>query len=159
MVRQWTSYIFSLITLLALSVSLSAAEDHDHEHPTKGPNGGALVELGDEEYHAEVLLKDKTDEIVVYILDSGAKKVIPIPEKTLLLNLKVSGKPQQYKLSAAPVKTDPQGTSCRFVLKDEKLIHILHDKRVSAQMRVKINDRSYNGKIDLAQHHDHDHKH
>ncbi len=61
MVRKWTSYIFSLITLLALSVSLPAAEDHDHEHPTKGPNGGALVELGDEEYHAEVLLKDKTN--------------------------------------------------------------------------------------------------
>jgi len=157
--RNWIALPCICLFALALSSSLPGADDHDHGHPTAGPHGGSLVELGDEEYHAEFLLKDKTHEVVVHILDSSAKKVVPIREPELLLNLKSAGKPKQYKLAATPEKTDPKGSSSRFVLKDEKLVHILHEKNAAPQMRVKINDRSYNGKINVAHHHDHDHKH
>lgn len=158
-IRKWISLSLSLFALYSISLSLPAAEDHEHEHPTSGPHGGALVELGDEEYHAEFIVKDKTNEVIIHILDSTAKKIVSISEPELLLNLKTAGKPRQYKLPASPVKTDPKGTTSRFVLKDERLVRILHDAHAAPQMRVKINDRSYNGKITLAHHHEHDHKH
>lgn len=159
--RTWICRSLSLVTPIILSLicvaGLPAADDHDH--PSEGPHGGALVELGDEEFHAEFIVKDKTHEVVVYILDGSAKKVVPIEEPQLLLNLKTTAKPQQFKVPAAPAKGDPEGKTGRFLLKDEKLVDVLHAKGTTAHLRVKINNQSYSGKIDLDHHHDHDHKH
>ncbi len=43
-----------------------------HSHPTEGPHHGTLIELGKEEYHAELVHDDKM--VTIYILDSAAKK-------------------------------------------------------------------------------------
>ncbi len=159
--NQITKFVLGLSAAFLIGLgggSLTGGEDH-HDHPTEGPNGGALVELGDEEYHAEFIVKDKNKEVIFHLLDGSAKKAVAIGEPELLLNLKVAGKPQQYKIPAAPSKGDPEGKASRFVIKDEKLVRTLHAKGVSAQMRVKINTRSYSGKVSLAHDHDHDHDH
>ena len=47
-----------------------------HAHPSEGPHHGTLVELGNEEFHAEVVHDDKS--VTVYVLDAGATKAVPI---------------------------------------------------------------------------------
>src|SRR5689334_14349072 len=48
-----------------------------HDHPP-GPHGGSIVELGDDEYHAEVVVDGKTNMLSVYMFGSDAKTVAPI---------------------------------------------------------------------------------
>lgn len=138
--------------------------DHGHEHPTAGPHGGELIELGDEEYHAELVHDDKADEVTLYILDAKAKNAVPIEAKELVINLKHDGKPEQHKLAAAPLESDGAGKSSRFVAKgnadlNEDLEH--HD--AEARLQVTINGASFTGKIEHhheeGDHKDHDHDH
>ena len=42
--------------------------DHGHAHPSEGPHHGALIELGKEDYHAEIVHDEKTDTVTIYIL-------------------------------------------------------------------------------------------
>ncbi|OYW20427.1 MAG: hypothetical protein B7Z55_07285 [Planctomycetales bacterium 12-60-4] len=135
----------------------SAAPAPAHAHPEKGPHGGPLLELGDEEYHGEVLLDEKAGTMTFYVLDSAAKEVVPIEAKEILFNLKHSGKPIQYKLPAVPAKTDPEGLASCFQLKSPSLVHALHHKDHGARVALKIKGKSYTAKYDLE--HDHDHKH
>ena len=41
-----------------------------HAHPTHGPHQGDLIELGNEEYHAELLHEE--DSVTIYILNGAA---------------------------------------------------------------------------------------
>ena len=43
----------------------------DHGHSEKGPHGGGIVELGDEEYHAEIVVDHDTESVAVYVLESA----------------------------------------------------------------------------------------
>jgi len=52
-----------------------------HEHGDAGPHGGHLVELGEEEYHAEVVLDVKSKAVSVYILSSDPQKAAPSTPK------------------------------------------------------------------------------
>lgn len=146
--------------VLAFTFSLHAEDEH--EHPSEGPHKGLLIELGDEEYHAEIVHDDKTYAVTVYILDSGAKKAVPIEAKEVFVNVKHEGKPEQFKLPASPDKSDPKGMCSRFSLKDEELCHHHDDPKASPMLRVKIKGKSFSGKIPAGHDHKHeddDHKH
>lgn len=142
-------------TTLVFHGIAQAKEGHDHEE--KGPHGGSLVELGDEEYHAEFVMDEKANTATVYLLDGKAKEAVAIDSPDVLVNLKLEKMPKQVRLKALPVKTDSKGKSSRFGVKDAELIKLLHQKGASAQLRVKIAGKSYSGKIDL-DHDDHDEK-
>ena len=71
-----------------------------HVHPTEGPHHGALIELGKEEYHAELVHDDRAGFVTIYILDGAAKTAVPIQAKEVTLNLLVGGKPRQFRLAA-----------------------------------------------------------
>lgn len=159
MIRALTFTLAAALFTTGLLVNLVAAPPAApaHAHPEKGPNGGPLLELGDEEFHAEVLLDEKAGTFGICLLDSAAKAAVPIEGKELVINLKHGGKPVQYKLPAAPLKTDPQGQSSRFALKSKELVHDLHHKDHGARLAVKIRGKSYSAKVELA--HNHDHKH
>lgn len=135
----------------------SAQKAPAHAHPEKGPHGGPLLELGDEEYHIEVMLDEKTNVLTLYVLDAAAKAMVPTDAKEAVINLKHAGKPEQFKLPAVRLKTDPMGMASAFQLKDEELVHDLHHKGNDARLAVKIKGKSYTTKFDLK--HDHDHKH
>lgn len=127
-----------------------------HSHPTEGPHHGSLIELGKEEYHAELVHDDKT--VTIYILDSAAKTVVPIDAKELVINLVHDGKPEQFKLAASPDTGDPPGKCSRFALQDAELIAELDHEHVAAKLSVSIAGKSYRGEI-KHDHGGHDHAH
>src|SRR5690242_18148959 len=73
-------------------------QDHheeEHAHPDEGPHDGHLIELGQEEYHAELVHDDASSTVTLYVLDSTARSAVAIEEETVKLNLVVDGKPAQ----------------------------------------------------------------
>ena len=133
------------------------AESHaEHAHPSEGPHQGDLVELGNEEFHAEVV-HGEGGSVSVYILDSGAKAAVPVDATELTINITHDGNAEQFKLPADRDTADPDGKSSRFSLADEKLATDLDSHDAAARLVVMINGKSYSGRIEHA--HDADHKH
>ena len=134
--------------------------DHDHSghsHPTEGPHHGDLVELGNEEFHAEIVHGDGT--VTVYILDSGAHETVAIESDAITINVRHDGKPEQFQLAASPDAGDPEGRSCRFVSNDAELAEHLDDQSAEPRLVLTINGKSYRGVISHSHDHDHDHDH
>eukprot|EP00913_Durusdinium_trenchii_P023381 g21959.t1 len=123
-------------------------------HPTKGPNGGQIIEFeggGGHDYHGEVVHDDDKETVTIYILDASGKKHAPVDAKTLTVNFKAHGKAYQAKLKAMPVKDDSDGMSSRFVTGDdhdsEELVEHFDDKGLNAEVVITIGDTPYRGKI------------
>ena len=134
------------------SVDHQKDDDHDHDaHPSEGPHHGHLIELGGEEYHAE-LVHDE-DAVTIYILDGAAKKGVPIEATDIAINLQHDGKGEQFKLSASPDQDDPKGKSSRFVSNDQELSEDLYGEDAEVQLVLKIAGKSYRGTVE----HDHEH--
>lgn len=91
-------------------------EGHSHG---EGPNGGAVADWGGGKYHVEFTVDHDTQEATVYILDSNAKNPTPIKSEKLLLN--ISDPVFQVELMPLPLDGEADGTSSRFVGKNEKL--------------------------------------
>lgn len=136
-----------------VSNAATAAEE-GHEHPEEGPHHGALIELGDEEYHAELVHDEDAATVTIYLLDGAAKKAVAIDAKELTINVKRKGKPEQYKLDASPEKSDKKGMSSKFFAKSDKLCERLDEEGADCRLRVTIGSKAYTGKIA----HDHDHE-
>ena len=132
------------------------AHTDEHAHPSEGPHHGDLVELGNEEFHAEVV-HGEGGSVSVYILDSGAKAAVPVDATELTINITHDGNAEQFKLPADRDTADPDGKSSRFSLADEKLATDLDSHNAAAKLVVMINGKSYSGRIEHA--HDADHKH
>ena len=147
----------SALVVIAVASSFCSAAEGKHDHAEKGPHGGPLIELGDEEYHAELLLAEKEGVVTIHVLDSKAKSAVAIEAKEILINLKHGKKPVQFRLKASASEGDPEGKSSKFVLKNPELIEDLHHKETSAQLRLSIEGKSYSGKILLEDDHDHNH--
>lgn len=145
-----------------------------HAHPTEGPHHGDLIELGNEEYHAELIHPEDHDDdahasetseaghehagITIYILDSSAKEMVAIEASEITINLSHDEKPEQFKLQAMPTDSDPEGKSSRFASADKDLMEHFHEDEVEAKLVLTINGKSFRGDI----HHHHDgegHKH
>ena len=134
-----------------------AAKADAHEHTEAGPHKGALIELGEEEYHAEFVLDEKTHTVSIYLMDGAVKNYVAIPAKEVTVTLKHDGKPESFKLKAKPQKTDPAGLSSMFTLKDEEFVDDLHHKGSDPRLMLKIDGKPFSAKIELD--HKHDHKH
>ena len=138
-----------------------AGHDHaghghaEHGHPSEGPHHGGLIELGNEEYHAELVHDDDAGAVTIYILDGGVTKQFPIDATEITINTTHDGKPEQFKLAATPDANDPAGKSSRFVSSDAKLAHHLDEEGAKPRLVLSINGKSYRGTIS----HDHDHGH
>ena len=127
--------------------------DDIHDHPSHGPNGGDLIELGDEEYHAELVHDEKVDDVTIFILDSSAKHAVAIEAIEVIINLKHDGKPEQHKLVAEPTGSDAKGKSSRFIAKGNKdLSHAIEEEGADARLQLMIDGKSYSGTIE----HDHE---
>lgn len=173
---------FNLLTgsLLALTVSLTGCVDSStsvvssddqhshgdhsagaaHSHPTEGPHHGALIELGAEEYHGELIHDEETGTVTIWILDRAAKATVPIKATEITVNLKHSRGGEQFRLAAAPDAADPDGMSSRFVSGDGQLGTRLHLEDAEAMLALSIAGSSYRGVIPHDHNHgDHDHDH
>ncbi len=126
--------------------------EEPHAHASKGPHKGSLIELGEEEYHAEIVHDEDMGRVTIYLLGSDAKTDVTTNAKDVVINAKVNGKAVQMKLKAAPQKSDKAGTSSRFFSTSEDLMKLLDDHDVKPILRVSIAGKTYNGKIE----HDHE---
>ncbi len=136
-----------------------AASD-PHDHPSAGPHGGSLIELGNDEYHAELVVldargDDTTPTVTIYLLDSTAKVATPVDAKEMRINLTHDGNAEQFILTATPDASDPAGKSSKFVSDDAELTADLDLDDVKAQLVVTIGDKQFRGTI---MHHDDDHE-
>lgn len=129
-----------------------SAEGHDHPHD--GPHGEPLIELGNEQYHAELVHDDKAGTVTVYILDGSGKKAAAIDAKEVTINLKHDGKGEQFKLAAQPEKGDPEGKSSRFASNDKELVEDLDKEGNDAQLVIDVGGEQLRAKVA----HDHDHE-
>lgn len=126
-------------------------------HPSEGPHHGGLIELGNEEYHAELVHDDAAGSVTIYILDSAAKQAVPIDAAELKINLSHDGNAEQFALTASPDTNDPAGKSSRFTSTDAELAEEL-DHEGAAQLVVTINGKQFRGDIvHDDDHEEHDH--
>jgi hypothetical protein len=136
-----------------------AHEGHEHNHPTEGPHHGDLVELGNEEYHAEVVHDDDAGSVTVYILDGSAKSAVPVDATEVTLNVTHEGQPEQFKLAASPDAGDPAGKSSRFTLTNKELLEHLDEAGATAKLALTIDGKSYSGEVEHGHEHGDEHKH
>ncbi|MGE3316399.1 MAG: hypothetical protein AB7O26_14885 [Planctomycetaceae bacterium] len=153
------------VSLLAAALTLffgtlnAVRADEGHAHPEKGPRGGALVELGEEEFHAEVLHDHDSHTVTIFLLDGSARRPVGIDSREVLVNIRIGRKAKQFKVAAAPQKGDRAGYSTRFAARSEELCHMLDEHEADARLNVRIAGRGYSGKIPHVHDHDHDHEH
>lgn len=134
--------------------TVDGQDDHaGHAHPSEGPHQGSLIELGNEEYHAELVHDEATGSVTIYVLNAAATSQVPIDATEIMINLKHDGKPKQFKLAAAADAGDPQGKSSRFVSTDVELGKHLDEEAADPKLVLTINGKSFRGAIT----HDHDH--
>lgn len=141
-------------------------DDHDHSahaHPTEGTHGGPLIELGNEEYHAELIHDEKAGSVTIYILDAHAEKAVPIDATEVTINLKHDGMGEQFKLAASPDSGDPEGKSSKFVSTEAELSEDLDHEGADAQLVVTIDGKQFRGAVahdhEGHDHEEHDHDH
>ncbi|MEZ6056680.1 MAG: hypothetical protein R3C01_08245 [Planctomycetaceae bacterium] len=171
MLRKLNSFALSL-GLLSLSLTLltgcekqqearpfSAGDNvdpHDHDHGGLGPHLGHIIELGEEEYHAEVTLDITTRELAVWVLGPDSKTLAPLTNATVALQLTVDGKEQELTLTAAPQEGESEGAASKYEWKGEPLADSIKDaEMLVGSISVAFAEKSYTGKIT----HDHGHGH
>lgn len=133
------------------------ADGHEHSHPTEGPHHGHLIELGKEEYHAELTHDDEAEKVTVYLLDKLAVSPVTSAEAEIALNLVVDNKPLQAKLAAEPQAGDAEGQSSRFSLVDKAVVEALEAPTSTGRLTVTIGGKSFSGKVVHQEHGDHKH--
>ena len=80
-----------------------------HVHPTEGPHHGDLVELGNEEFHAEIVHDEQTEMLTVYLLGTSAVHAVGSKALELKINLSHDGVAEQFTLgSTAPAIRPPR---------------------------------------------------
>ncbi len=134
-------------------------DDAGHEHPTEGPHGGHLIELGNEEYHAELLHDENTHTVTIHLLDGPAKQTVAVPLPEITLQLFRDGQFVKYALKAAQGPGNPAGAASRFEIADAALCDALcHEDEIRARLQVTINGKPFTGTIEHTSHGDHDHE-
>jgi hypothetical protein len=132
--------------------------DHEHAHSHEGVHGGHIIELGDENYHAELVHDDATHKVGVYLLDGTAKAAAPIDTPSITINCcGVGDNPNQYTLVPTPQAGDPAGQASYFELVSEELVDGLDAEGGVARLNIVIAGKPFVGEIDLHGH-EHDHK-
>ncbi len=125
---------------------------HSHEH---GPHGGELIELGEEEYHAEVVFDEESHKVTLYLLGADAKSAVAIEAKEFTLELPTQDKPQTYTLAAAAQDADVEGKSSRFEITSEELVDAYEDQEgLVGKFTVKIGSKSFTGEVKHTHHGD-----
>ena len=129
---------------------------HAHAHPAEGPHHGSLIELGRDDFHAELVHDDAANTVTIYMLDGAAKDAVPIDAKQLTLNLLVGGKPQQFQLAAQPQSTDPEGRCSAFGCTSEPMCKALDAKGTTGRLNVEVSGKRFVGRLGG---HAHNHAH
>lgn len=154
-------------------------DDHDHDHghhhhAEKGPHGGALVAIGQDDAHLEIVLDAETGTVTAYVLDGAAEKPVAIKQESLQLALTLEhdhhkeGKDEGAKKDDVPDDTAPlllnavspaaDGTASEFSGQLDALKGA--DEFDAALTAIRIGDKEFKGvtfKYPEGNEHDHHH--
>ena len=127
-------------------------DELEHAHPTEGPHGGHLVELGGEEYYAELLHDESTHTVTVHLLGAAAEESVLVETPEITLQVLEEGQFADYALTAVAAGGDATGAS-QFEIVDQHLSEMLDDaEQLRGRLRVTIEGRQLTGTIE---HHAH----
>ena len=135
------------------------SHDHDHSH-AHGLHDGHVMELGDEEYHAEWTHDDASGKVTIYILDKEIKKVVPIAAEKLVINTTVKSedgdKEKTYELEAV---NPTDGKTAQFETTDKTLLTLLLGvgEGIAATLEVPVEGKIYVQKFQPEDHSGHKH--
>lgn len=137
-----------------------AHDDHSgHGHGHHGPNGGDIVEVGNEEFHAEVVVDEDEHRIDVFILGSDAKTAKPIAASEIAISFKHGDEVEEFKLSASALDGESEGQASKFSVTDEELFEELHEHSEGATLTFADGDQTLTGTVKHSHGHDHGHSH
>ncbi len=128
--------------------------EHAHEH-VHGPHDGHIVELGHEEFHAEVVFDAPARKLTVYVLGPDAKTPQLVAEPTLIVNLEGGPAPVSLTLNAEPLEGEAEGQCSRFSVTEGVPESIKDIEGIHGEVVMMIEDKQYKGEIG----HDHGHAH
>ncbi|MBI3463953.1 MAG: hypothetical protein HY000_12980 [Planctomycetes bacterium] len=119
-------------------------DGHDAVHTHVGPNGGRLIVLGDEDYHAEFVIDHTKGAVTVRILDRTGRKPVEIEQRTITLNFKCQGRPHQIQLAAAECPESQASKSSCFTGTSDLL---RGDCELTGRLGVVIGGKPYSGRV------------
>jgi hypothetical protein len=126
---------------------------HSHEH-AHGPHDGHLIELGAEQFHAELVFDPESRVTTIYLLGSDAETAHATEAAEIELHLEVDGSEVELTLAAAPQEGDPEGKSSRFQLPAEQLPEAIKDEEgFHGHVTIVVDGQEFKGEIT----HDHEH--
>ena len=136
------------------SVQANAPKQHDHAthdgahlHYGAGPHGGTVLELGGDDFHAELVFDHDSHAIRVFLYGGDAKTPLPskAPHATLVLD-----KDKSITLRSLPLEGESNGMSSRFELVDENLVHeILEKGFLHGDLEVEIDGKPFKSHLDI----------
>ena len=129
----------------------ASTDPHEHAH-MHGPHGGPVLELGDDEYHAEWLHDEDSGRVTIFILDSAGKKEVPIEAAELLIETTVAGKSSNYNIPSAGDADEP---SAKFEIEDKALVAALEgagQEGTEAVLKLSIAGKDFSAKFERHEH-------
>ena len=137
---------------------LAALEAEANVHPTEGPHHGSLIELGDEEYHAELIHDADAGTVTIYLLDDLAEESAYTDAKEVTITLSHEGEEKTFVLPAAPADDDDEGMTSQFVSTEAALGEELDHDHDDVKLMIDVDGRSFTGDVaHSVEDHDHDH--
>jgi hypothetical protein len=138
-----------------------AGHDHDHgdhDHESLGPHEGHVLELGEEQYHAEWLHDDETGKVTVILLDSEIEEEVGTTAESVTISVAIGQSDQrQYVLPAVNRSDEDPPKASRFELVEPALITALQiGEGVEAVLQVEIDGQTFSATIE---HEAHGHEH
>ena len=125
----------------------SQKQEHDYGHG-KGPNGGHLLALGKEEYHAEFVFDPETKKTTLYITGKDYHEPQPIKAEEVFLELKVGEEIAEVPFMAAPLEGEKDGESSRFELPGDQLPEgITGEEEFYGTVHITVGEKEYSAVI------------
>ena len=123
--------------------------DEDHVASTEGhshigPNGGRLIVLGDEDYHAELVIDHTKGQATVCILDHTGCRPVGIDQREIMLNVRCKGKPYQIRLEAVEPATGQADSATCFIGTSDLLTG---ECQLTGRLSVVIGGKPYSGQV------------
>lgn len=137
---------------------ITTLDSHDdHDHSSTGPHHGLLIELGSDDYHAEIVHDDASGSVTVYLLDAAAKQLVTSDVKEVMINIQKGDRPAQFALTGKAPNGQAATEFSEYTVASKELLELLHDHDVTAKLNVTIAGQPFSGKIPHDVHAGHDH--
>lgn len=120
--------------------------DHGHGHSEPGPHKGTLIEIGEDEFHAELVVDHDAHAVRIYLLGADAKTASTTTDTSLKISFEKVG---DAELKAAPQAGETEGKTSCFEVLDDKLVHDLLDLGYAhGKFTVNLGGKAYTASID-----------